>query len=141
MVMLQMGVVLQGGEISTAVALKVGMWSPPDLTLLATLWGFILMAKATKFSGIINSLLWMRNHSGSIIWEAAVISTPSQEGLVMATLSPHRGYRLIGGARRRVSAHNRWLNGTRASLSTAHWRSVTSGAFAHVVLLQSLLLP
>ena len=105
MVVVKVGVALQGGEVGAPVAVVVGVGGAPDLALLASPGGaLILVAEAPSTASL---LLLVGGHPGATVRKVAVVAPATHEGLVgmgvvaatlHAHLVAHRGWGLVGGA-------------------------------------------
>lgn len=122
-------IALNGGEISSAIAVIVRVRGSPYLALLRSSGPFILMGKGMRLVSPLSRplLLLVGEHSRTLVREVAVVSTPAHVVMWMmaASLGPN------------LSAHWRWsligcsnvgaglLNGSQSTIPHAVWRSVT----------------
>lgn len=125
----EMRVALNRGEISTTIAIVVRVWGSPYLALLRSSGPFILMGKAMRLVSPLSCplLLLVGKHSCTLVGEVAVVAPPTH--VVMRVMAASLG--------RNLSANWRWsligcpsvgaglLNGSQSALSHAVWRSVT----------------
>lgn len=139
--MMEVRVILNRGEVCTTVAIVVRMWGSPDLTLLrSSRWTFILVGEVSSLSC---SLLLLVRYPRTLVREVAVVSSSAHVVMrVMSTslcahLCTNRRWCLIGCSRARTGL----LDGSQTTFSHAMWRSITPRAFGHFIILQRLLLP
>lgn len=139
-------IALNSGEVCSTVAIVVRVWGSPYLALLSSSGGpFILMGEAMRvvspFTGPLRLL--MGRHSRTLIREVTVVAPPTHvvmrvvAAALGANLSADWWWGLIGCPRARAGL----LDGSQSTLSHAVWRSVTPGPFGHIIILQRLLLP
>lgn len=140
--MVEVRVVLNRGEVCTTVSIVVRMWTSPDLTLLrSSRWTFILVGEVSSLC--CSLLLLLVRHPCTLVREVAVVSSSTHVVMrVMSTslcahLCTNRRWCLIGCSRARTGL----LDGSQTTFSHAMWRSITPGAFGHFIILQCLLLP
>lgn len=143
---MEMRVALNRGVIGTTVAIVVGVWAPPYLSLLRpSRWPFILVGVAMRLISPLRPLLLLvRMHPRTLVREVAVIAPPTHVVMrvvaaasLASNLSANWRWSLIGCPRGGAGL----LDGSQSTLSHAVWRSVAPGPFGHIVILQSLLLP
>lgn len=141
MVVLQMGVIFQGGEISTTITVIVGVWGPPDLPLLDCSGALVLVAEVMQSTSTVTPLLLVGRPSRFTIRETAVVTPAPHKGLMMmGKVAPastwhspcgpslgtkRRWWGLVGRTRGRAGGNIKLLNGTCSPISQSNRRCIT----------------
>lgn len=144
--MVVMRITFNGGDISTAIAIIVRVWSPPNLALLSSSGRPVVLVGEAMWlvtSVACPLLLLMWKHPPTLVRKVAVAAPAAH--VVMRVVATSLGANL--GADRRGSligcprVRGGLLDRPQSTFPHSVWRSVAPGSFSTIIFLQCLFLP